>query len=1074
MGWLDDFGQGFAQGFVPSYTNRMAQQQRQEDALALKYMDKFSTVKAKNDKAAKLRKAQLSKARSIVNNIPQIESENKAAMISYTTDLIVNGGMTNEKNIKDAVENAYKTNSFETSGFKTDFSYTPDPMPVMPTRTGGVDTSGMSTMGKFLAESLGVSSTASNANISSTVKKEQIDNTDNIQKTKQPSVEKVEVKDVEAEEEKVSGVVTQSFKPLKRPFDSMEQGDLEATQAIMDEQIGDAENFPGRITTTNDPLPRPKIELSNAEQEIKRSTFTPPDTNYTSWTNYRSELINRKTDPSFMTDGEFDYGKRNYGKAFADSYKDMGEKLFDEYLEENPKSFTSIEDFMSLDLEQVGMVYDLHKKDFIETGVVSENQNWDTPLTKNQMKKLYNLPEENEDQKVIKKRLKNIALSLEMQHLKKNNVEIDGILNPKNFPTNISLENIREKLILVEGMFEGNRKALDNSKHYKNIKNLISEGVFKTEKEINVTTNQNKDPFYNISIEAISDLPNTNANRELLQQKIDLAEANINNTSSKYDDKTVVSVLKTISTAKNKLIAMEKTAPLEPDIDPYPEFSKQTIISFAGEDGLTKAKSMLLAINKQLETPDLISGKSKILKERKELLTDKIKLFTTTKKSISSILTDPNGKTLTREGMLVTLESKKQELKLIENAVSQTYTSRQKIKFTKKEIDLLTNTIKVLGQNEGTFESVKVAKLDAEGTLVMQPEAYTFNGLHYRDGSGTLISEEIAKTLIQIETSEFNKFKTNDVTQTSELIERSNNNVALFSNIADAYYIIETNENVTNPFTNTITGLKDALIGGADAVNKIFKFDPTQKGDGQSRTIEQASSVIERSEKFSAGQKALMVKTLSIVYGLAGARGSTGMALSDREMANIMKTVIVEGNPERAKAILRGHVQEAFRNYEAQRNSTEVSLKQAGYQFNATPFYKKDSKTHFMEVFQGAEGTHGNALQYFDEMLTGSTVDLSSLESNQNNTRTLPETIEINNDIATWVNNMEDPSEMLEMYKDMLVDVQNGNTESKTMFINLMKRTQGFPVDEGVNYEAPLFEFLESTLQEINKLRETN
>lgn len=1022
MGWLDDFGQGFAQGFVPTYTNRMAQQQRQEDALALKYMDKFSTVKAKNDKAAKVRKAQIAQARSIVNNIPQIENDSKAAMISYTTDLIVNGGMTNEKQIKDAVITAYQTNEFQKTGFRTDFSYDPDPYPIMPTTSGGIDTSKMSTMGKFFAESLGISKQASNKNIASTVKKEQIDN---LETTTTPiKVEKVKVEEVEevkAEEEKVSKAI-------------------------------------------------PSENLSELEENIKNKYFSPPETDFTSWTNYRSELINRKTNPRFITNGEFDYGKRLFGPDFAAQYKQMGDTLFDEYLEDNPSSFTKITDFLSLDLEQVGMVYDLHKTDFVQNNIVPESHDWDKPLTKNQMKKIYALPEETSEQKVVKSRLKNIAISLEMQHLKKNNLEIDGILNPKNFPANMSLEDIREKVILVEEMFKTDQKTLDNSKNYNAVKSLIENGHFKSEQEINIEETNNKDPYFNISKEQIINLTNTKANRALLETKIQLAEITLNQNT--YNDTVKSQIQNRISFAKDLLLKMTQNAPPEAEVDPYPQYSEQTIISFAGETGLEKSKSMLIAIEKKLSTPNIGSNNSKILKERKQLLIDKIKLFTQEKKSVSQILQDNNGKILSRENMLTVLQGKKLELEELQPIGSDQPTSLAAEKFLKKEIDLLTKTIKVLGQNEGTFKSVKVAKLNGDGVLVMEKAPYTFNGLYYRDGNNNLVSSDISKTLIQVDPGEFTKFKGVHVEKTSDLITRSNNNVALFSNIADAYHIIETNENVTNPFNPTITDLKITLKGGAKALEKVFgTFDPRQEGDGESRTIEQATSVIQRAEGFTAGQKALMVKTLSIVYGLAGARGSTGMALSDREMANIMKTVIVNGDPETAKAILRGHVQEAFRNYEAQRSSTQTQLEEAGYQFTTDPFYLKDSKEHFMEVFEGAEGTHGNALEYFDEMLSGTIVDFSSLENNQNTELTVAETLEINTEIENWVGTLENKSELFNMYKDMK---QDGTPESKRNFINIIKRIQGFPVSDGVDYEAPLLEFLESTVTRLNKLRETN
>ena len=107
---------------------------------------------------------------------PQAFDFLKALKKKIKPDLIVNGGMTNEKQIKDAVITAYQTNEFQKTGFRTDFSYDPDPYPIMPTTSGGIDTSKMSTMGKFFAESLGISKQASNKNIASPVKKEQIDN----------------------------------------------------------------------------------------------------------------------------------------------------------------------------------------------------------------------------------------------------------------------------------------------------------------------------------------------------------------------------------------------------------------------------------------------------------------------------------------------------------------------------------------------------------------------------------------------------------------------------------------------------------------------------------------------------------------------------------------------------------------------------------------------------------------------------------------------------------------------------------------------------------------------------------
>ena len=984
MGWLDDFGQGFAQGFVPTYTNRMAQQQRQEDALALKYMDKFSTVKAKNDKASKVRKEQLAKARSIVKSQSYVSSyTNEETAIKFVADMIINQDIKDDDELKNKLQTALNTRQInKDTVISTDFSYAPDPMPTMATTPGGIDTSGMSTMGRFLAESLGVSSTASNANIASTVKKEKIDNLETTTETKKekveaPTVENVKVNKVKAEEEEVSGVVTQSSKPLKRPFDfeTMEQGDLEATQAIMDEQTGEA--FPGAVQSSFPPLSRPKIKLANAEQEI--SDFLPwPErldiSKVDDHDKFSALIAQEKLNSNsslFNSKGEFDYGKEMHGENASKVFKSYGNKLLAEKSKKDPGSFFEVKDVLKLTLADTSTVLQSFRNEFVKKGVLSKDHDWSIELSKTKQKRIISSFDGDPTKQTI---LRNVFNQRNSERLIEKGNTLDEIF--KVLPKNPNKSDVLSVMQLAEA------KGISvTSDTYRKLESLrIKVPTYSEQQKI---INKNADKFYSFRDAQLEKLSTPNSdNIAALESKLANAKA-ISLTLTKTDEvndlKSLISNLESrLASHNDNKILDKKDAP----VDLFPSLAFKTILAQTKVDDLPTLKGMLRRVNKTMETNDSIE-----LEERKDSILFQIDQIEKTITDDKSILYDSNGNLYTKpeefsailtdlnvkleeidnrpphEDGINTLAKEKlrRQIKIVERAEKERFSLKNK-NTTKQPVTMASIERDTSGQNETTFfiDYGKNYQQDLEGNIYLNNQK---------------LSQEDQDSLVFVTPALQTTFNTglkDDRIALAKLLESRKVTVRLLNDLALVRGILEANPDVANHFSDFGDDVAQIFESGIEFLTTAFRTESNAEGFPQKKTYAQALEWVRNTKQIAEGRKELAVATLSIVYGLAGQKGSSGMALSDKEMAATMNTVFKEGESERAIAILNGHFQDTLTNYaQDTKNFNDIKSPYYSKLKNNRWWEKKPNeylKTMVSTSNTGDEATAINSI--FDQMST--------------------------------------------------------------------------------------------------------
>lgn len=1032
MGWLDDFGQGFAQGFVPTYTNRMAQQQRQEDALALKYMDKFSTVKAKNDKAAKVRKAQLAKARSIVKSQDYVSSYvNEETAIKFVADMIINQDIKDDDELKNKLQTALNTRQInKDTVISTDFSYDPDPYPTMPTTSGGIDTSGMSTMGKFLAESLGISQTASNANIASTVKKEQIDN---LETTNKPiKVEKVEVK-------------TQEISPIEQTDDIL-QTSTEIKKPTLNTVTEESSKF----------MPWPeRLDISSVDDHDKFSALIAQEK-----LNSNSSLFNSK--------GEFDYGKEMHGEKSSKVFKSYGNQLLAEKLKKDPKSFFEVEDVLKLTLADTSTVLQSYRNEFVEKGVLSENHDWSNELSKIKQQKIISAFNDDPTKQTI---LRNVFNQRNSERLIEKGNTLDEIF--KILPKNPNKTDVLSVMNLAEA------KGISvTSDTYRKLESLrIKVPTYEEQQKI---INKNADKFYSYRAAQLEKFstPNTD-NIASLESKLANAKAQLltlTKTDEVNDLNNLISNIENTITSHNENKILDKE---DAPVELYPSLANKIIFAQTKVADIPTLKGMLRRVNKVIETND-----DPELEERRDSILFQIDQIEKTITDDKSILYDANGNLYTKpEEFSALLTDLNVKLEAIDNRPPHedgiNTLAKEKLRNQIRIVERAEKDRRDLENKNTTRTPVTMASIERDPSGQNETTFFIDYGKNYQqDLEGNIylnnqkLSQEDQDSLVFVTPALQTTFNTglkDDRIALAKLVESRKVTVRLLNDLALVRGILEANPKVTNHFSNFGDDVAQIFESGIEFLTTAFRTESNAEGFTQKKTYAQALEWVRNTKKIAEGRKELAVATLSIVYGLAGQKGSSGMALSDKEMAATMNTVFKEGESERAIAILNGHFQDTLTNY-AQDTKNFNNIKSPYYsKLKNNRWWEKDStvylKTMVSNMNTGDEESAINAL--FDQMSTEPRVYYSEGEGEGEGEVSGSSNIQLNPQFKIKFGNLntdQDPTASKDMLNKWNELSQSNNTAIQEEFIDRVARS--------LNLENEIVRDSLTKLLQINQLEE--
>jgi len=257
--------------------------------------------------------------------------------------------------------------------------------------------------------------------------------------------------------------------------------------------------------------------------------------------------------------------------------------------------------------------------------------------------------------------------------------------------------------------------------------------------------------------------------------------------------------------------------------------------------------------------------------------------------------------------------------------VAQQETLQRKINSTKKpgerKIVYLSTTQQV---GEG-FVSV---------TDVSKP--YTYDGVNYYDATG----QELSSTELESITSTGSIFVGTD--RVMEIEEKYAKPFKEFTTarlqsskqlryLATAFNIIDQNPGANNSILKAGKSIanvyQDVLSAGKFIAAKMAEGNDPNSDTPRKYTYQEAIGIVESLYDATSGSRELAFVALGIAYGVAGERGSEGMALSDRELNKTIESLALgKGNPEEAKYIIASRVKEIVANDAERLNNIQASF----------------------------------------------------------------------------------------------------------------------------------------------------
>jgi hypothetical protein len=160
------------------------------------------------------------------------------------------------------------------------------------------------------------------------------------------------------------------------------------------------------------------------------------------------------------------------------------------------------------------------------------------------------------------------------------------------------------------------------------------------------------------------------------------------------------------------------------------------------------------------------------------------------------------------------------------------------------------------------------------------------------------------------------KFNNKDIKDVKEYMATTAN---LTRDMVDLRGLIQGNPALTNRFAVTAADVSAVISEG-------FSFLSAAGNKGQKYTYDQAVDILATTEGMVSERKELEMLKLSVGYGLAAVKGSSGMGLSDKELKAQLDTVIANGNPAKAMSLLNRQIKRLVESSETKRSGVVRDL----------------------------------------------------------------------------------------------------------------------------------------------------
>ncbi len=162
----------------------------------------------------------------------------------------------------------------------------------------------------------------------------------------------------------------------------------------------------------------------------------------------------------------------------------------------------------------------------------------------------------------------------------------------------------------------------------------------------------------------------------------------------------------------------------------------------------------------------------------------------------------------------------------------------------------------------------------------------------------------------------FMKFNNTPIKDVKEYMATTAN---LTRDMVDLRGLIQGNPALTNRFAVTAADVSAVISEG-------FSFLSAAGNKGQKYTYDQAVDILATTEDMVSERKELEMLKLSVGYGLAAVKGSSGMGLSDKELKAQLDTVIANGNPSKAMSLLNRQIKRLVESSETKRSGVVRDL----------------------------------------------------------------------------------------------------------------------------------------------------
>jgi len=265
------------------------------------------------------------------------------------------------------------------------------------------------------------------------------------------------------------------------------------------------------------------------------------------------------------------------------------------------------------------------------------------------------------------------------------------------------------------------------------------------------------------------------------------------------------------------------------------------------------------------------------------------------------------------------------EIDRLEGTENRNPLQNEKLRVLNEQIDLLNSSKQVYSDNQ-PWETVylgKVFNTNSGDSYIgvdnsLGAIAYARKGNKYKvanDTTGRILNEGEVTALQQggkiwVATTDIEKI--DDKVRSDLLVKYNEKRDVKFRFARDlltAFYILDDKPGVMNRFLNVAAGAVDVV----NELQSTYAFiSQALKDNDPNYNIDKEYSFEEMKAllpvlKSVEGRKEFQFVALGLAYGVSEARGSTGMALSDRELQNtIVSLGLKKGNPNEAKVKLAG------------------------------------------------------------------------------------------------------------------------------------------------------------------------